>query len=307
MESKTDHVISLAKEIVDDIELGRYDAQSILLKCSRLARYVNNDKIRKWLRFEMQGYVLGDSISEEYMSKTGRWTDKQENKGYWMPLSQIESTIESEKSTLSMLRIPDTSSAHAGVIVNNITRQIHLISSQISKLGGVKSRVISLAHDFATDVYYEKIFDNLAESIFDKYKSEIDLLIAQNAGDIIEQIPSVVARLSDTNKESISQALTTCRRIVDSFADHILPPSEETIQIGDKVLSLKADKPLNRLNAYVHLNCESESRKKKIRQNLQNLYDRISTGVHSDIDAQEARNLFFNVYLVLGEILTLKK
>lgn len=117
----------------------------------------------------------------------------------------------------------------------------------------------------------------------------------------------MVARLSDTNKESISQALTTCRRIVDSFADHILPPSEETIQIGDKVLSLKADKPLNRLNAYVHLNCESESRKKKIRQNLQNLYDRISTGVHSDIDAQEARNLFFNVYLVLGEILTLKK
>jgi hypothetical protein len=36
------------------------------------------------------------------------------------------------------------------------------------------------------------------------------------------------------------------------------------------------------------------------------LYDRVSTGVHSDVDAQEAINLFFNTYLLLGEILTLK-
>ena len=305
--SKSDHLISLAKEIIDDIELSRCDAQPILLKCTRLARYVGNEEIRTWLRFEMQGFVLGDPISEEYMTKTGRWIERKENKGYWAPLSQIESTIESETNSLKMLRIPDTSSDHVGLIVNNITRQIHLMSSQISKLGGVKSRVISLLHDFATNVYYEKIFDNLAENIFDKYKSEIDLLIAQNAGDIIEQIPSVVARLTDTDKESISQALMTCRRVIDSFADHIFPPTNEIIRIGEKDLSLKADKSLNRLNAYVHLNCNSESRQKKIRQNLQNLYDRVSTGVHSDVDAQEARNLFFNVYLMLGEILTLKK
>jgi len=40
----------------------------------------------------------------------------------------------------------------------------------------------------------------------------------------------------------------------------------------------------------------------KLRQNLQNLYERVSAGVHSDVDEQEARNLFFNVYLILGQV-----
>lgn len=305
--SKSQHILDLAKEIIDEIELSKYEAQAILLKCTRLARYVDNEEIRSWLRFEMQGYPSGNLISEKYMTNTGRWTDFNEKKGYWLPLSQIESIIVSENNKLKSYRIPDSSSQTANIIVNNVMKQMNLTTSLISKLGGIKSRVISLVHDFATNVYYEKIFDNLAETIFDDYKGEIDLLIAKSAGDIIEQIPSVIARLSDTDKESISQALSTCRRVIDSFASSIFPPSEETVNIGGNELSLKADKTLNRLNAYVHLNSTSDSRKKKIRQNLQNLYERVSAGVHSDVDAQEARNLFFNVYLILGEILTLKR
>lgn len=305
--SKSDHVLGLAKEIIDDIELSRCDAQSILLKCTRLARYIDNEEIRTWLRFEMQGFTSGDPISDKYMTKTGRWTEQSANRGYWMPLSQIETTIESETNKMNLLRIPDTSGTYAAAIVGDITKKLNITAAQISKLGGIRSRVISLLHDFATDIYYKKIFDNLAENIFDAYKNEVDILIGQNAGDIIEQIPTVIARLSDSDKESISQALTTCRRIIDSFADHIFPPSNDMINIGGTDLSLKADKVLNRLNVYVHQNCKSDSRKKRIRQNLQNLYDRISVGVHSDVDVLEAKNLFFNVYLIIGEILTLNK
>lgn len=43
MEGKSEHIISLAKEIIDDIELSRLDAQSILLKSTRLTRYVDNE------------------------------------------------------------------------------------------------------------------------------------------------------------------------------------------------------------------------------------------------------------------------
>lgn len=63
MEDKSEHIISLAKEIIDDIELSRLDAQSILLKSTRLTRYVDNEEIRKWLRFEMQGYSSKDEVS----------------------------------------------------------------------------------------------------------------------------------------------------------------------------------------------------------------------------------------------------
>ncbi|PWI28926.1 hypothetical protein DI383_14300 [Flavobacteriaceae bacterium LYZ1037] len=306
-DTKSEHIINLSKEIMDDIELSRLDAQAILLKTTRLSRYVDNEIIRKWLRFEMQGYNSKDEVSLKYMTKTGRWTDKKNNKGYWIPLSQIEASIESQKQKLSLTRIPDTSGDKALLVISSVKNSMSTSTDMISKLGGVKSRVISLLHDFATNVYYEKTFDSLAESIFDKYKEDIDLLIAENSGDIIEQIPSVINRLSDGDKESISQALTTCRRIIDSFSNHIFPASDETIEIGGNTLSLKKDKVQNRLNAFIHLNSDSASRKKKLRQNLSNLYERVSVGVHSDVDEQEARSLFFNTYLLLGEILTLKK
>ena len=305
--SKSKHILELAREIIDDIELNKTKAQSILLKCTRLSRYVDNDEVRKWLKFEMQGFVSGDQISEKYMTKTGRWTDRKEYKGYWIPLSQIEATIDSQTNKIKSFRIPDSSSQYAAIVVSKVTTSMNLTANYISTMVGIKSRVISLLHEFATNVYYERVFDNLAESIFDNYKKEIDLLISVNAGDIIEQIPAVIARLSDSDKESISQALTTCRRVIDSFANNIFPPSEETINIGGNEISLTVDKVLNRLNAFVHKNSNSESRKNRIRQNLKNLYDRVSAGVHTDVDAQEAKNLFFNVYLILGEILTLKK
>jgi hypothetical protein len=305
--SKFEHIIELSKEIIDDIEFSKIEGQALLLKATRLARYVDNEETRKWLRFEMQGYNNSDETSLKFMGKTGRWTDKEKLEGYWMPLSQIETAVEAQKQKLSLIRIPDTSGDRAVFVIDRVTAQMNSATQSISKLGGIKSRVVSLIHDFATNAYYQKTFDNVAESIFDKYKSDIDNLIAESSGDVLNQIPSVINRLSEGDNESISQALMTCRRIIDSFANHIFPATDDTIDIGGNTLSLKQDKVLNRLNAYIHQNINSDSRKKKLRQNLSNLYERVSAGVHSDVDAHEAKSLFFNTYLLLGELLTLKK
>jgi hypothetical protein len=305
--SKTGHTITLAKEIIDDIELSRLDCKAVLLKATRLSRYVDDEDVRKWLRFEMQGYNSKEDISLNYMSKTGRWTDKEKLEGYWIPLAQVEASCEAQKQKLALIRIPDTSGDRATFVIDRVTNQMNGATTNISKLEGIKSRVVSLIHDFATSVYYQNTFDALAENIFDNYKKDIDLLIAENLGDVIEQIPSVISRLAENKSESISQALTTCRRIIDSFADHIYPASDSTINIGGNELSLKKDKVQNRINAYIYDNCESESRRKKLRQNLSNLYERVSVGVHSDVNSHEAKSLFFNTYLLLGEILTLKK
>ena len=69
------------------------------------------------------------------------------------------------------------------------------------------------------------------------------------------------------------------------------------------MLKLDASKHQNRINAYVSQITESDSRRKKLRQNLSNIFDRVSTGVHTDVTSDEAFSLFLNVYLLLGEIL----
>lgn len=302
-QSKSEHILELAKELLDDIELSRLPAESLLLKCSRLARWVGTEEIKYWVSLELKGYNSSNEISLKYMGITGRWTDKENNKGYWGPLAQQESAIAAETEKLHSITTPDTSGDFGFRVMQMYQQQLNSTTTAISKLRGIRSRVLAQLHSFVSDVYYEKEFESLSESIFENYKSHIDTLISSHAGSVLEQIPSVMSRLSEDEPESVSQALTTVRRIIDAFADSIYPPSDETINIGGNELSLSANKHQNRINAFVHQKTDSKSRKTKIRQNLANLYDRVSTGVHRDVSVEEARALFLNTYLLLGEIL----
>ncbi|MFN5766115.1 MAG: hypothetical protein ACK470_17355, partial [Pseudanabaena sp.] len=57
---------------------------------------------------------------------------------------------------------------------------------------------------------------------------------------------------------------------------------------------------------YIQLKTNSKSRKQKLRQTLSNLYSRVCSGVHSDVSINEAKALFLEVYLFLGEVLSLE-
>jgi AbiTii-like protein len=302
-QSRSEHILELAKELLDDIELSRLSAESLLLKASRLARWVGSDEIKYWINLEMKGYNSSNETSLKYMGITGRWVNREEQKGYWGPLAQHEAALEAQNIKLRSMSTPDTSGDWAFRVMQMHQEQMASTTSYISTLSAIKSRVLAHLHNFVSEVYYEKEFDSLSESIFEKYKSEVDTLIAVHCGDVLEQIPSVMSRLAEGNTESISQALSTARRIIDSFADSVFPPTEETIKMGGNEVTLGANKHQNRINAFVHQRIESKSRKTKIRQNLSNLYDRVSTGVHNDVTAEEARSLFLNTYLLLGEVL----
>jgi hypothetical protein len=302
--SRSEHTLELVQDLLDDLELGRTSGERLILKASRLARIVGADEIKEWLRFELGGFKSGNETSIKYMGLTGRWRKKEDNKGYWVPLAQIEALIEAEKSKLSVMRIPDSAGDNnSGVPL--ATRAMDAASGNISKFSGIRSKVMAQLHAFVTDIYYEKIFDNLSESIFENYKRDVDNLITSTCGDVIEQIPSAMERLSSGDSEAISHALTTCRRIIESFADSIYPPTDRTIEIGGNQLKLDAGKHQNRINAYIHGYCDSKSRKQRFRQNLSNLFGRVSSGVHKDVSAEEAKALFLNTYLFLGEVLHL--
>jgi hypothetical protein len=92
-QSRSEHILELARELLDDIELGRTTAEGLILKASRLARWVGSDETRYWLTLEMGGYNSSDPVSLKYMGITGRWIDREKNRGYWGPLSRIPSFL----------------------------------------------------------------------------------------------------------------------------------------------------------------------------------------------------------------------
>ncbi|XSC43491.1 hypothetical protein ACF1BQ_036965 [Bradyrhizobium sp. RDT10] len=233
MKSQSQHTLELCRELLDDIELGRLNSDKLLLKCSRLARLAGSDEIQEWIGFEMRGYNSTDTISLKYMGLTGRWTNYKEKEGYWGPLAQQEASIEALNATLAALKLPDVSGEYAAITMNNILGSIAATRNSISTLSGVRSRILALLHDFVSQVYYEREFAALAEGVFERYKKDIDTLIAVHAGGVLNKIPSAINRLSEGDEEGVSQALTTCRRIIEAFADAIFPPTDKVMELGE--------------------------------------------------------------------------
>lgn len=70
---------------------------------------------------------------------------------------------------------------------------------------------------------------------------------------------------------------------------------------------MKQGNVLNRLSAYVHSRGVSGGRADRLRRALFDLYGRVSTGVHANVDGLEARYVFLTTYIVLGELLDLQE
>jgi len=45
LKSSSKHIVKLAADLIDDIELSRLPSESLLLKCSRLARLVGDEEM----------------------------------------------------------------------------------------------------------------------------------------------------------------------------------------------------------------------------------------------------------------------
>lgn len=307
VQSESEHILELSRELLDDIELDRLPANKLILKCSRLARLAGSDEMKAWIQHEMEGYNSTGGVSLKYMTKTGRWTDYKEKKGWYKPLPEIDGMIETYKAQLTASAVTSISGGLSMAVINTLAKNRATLSQTISKFIGIRSRVLGLLHNFVASIYYERQFSKVAETTFERYKREVDSLIAEKAGDVLTKIPAVVSRLQEGDEEAISQALTTCRRIIETFADSIFPPTDEPIEVNGKPVLLDASKFKNRLVTYISQRTDSSARRDKLRQNLTNLYDRVSAGVHSDVTSEEAFSLFLNVYLFLGEVLNLSE
>lgn len=305
--SQSQHITELARELLDDIELSRIPAQTLILKASRLARFVGSEKIRTWLYFELHAYNGTDPVALEYLSATGRWIDEEKKTAYWGSFAEQVAWIESLRAEQSSIRVPDVSGDYVAIALNNVMNRLQQLGNQIRAIERVKNRVLSQLHSWVSSVYYEITLGGAAETIFEKFRQEVDIKIAESCTDVLDKLPVIYDRLREGDAESISQAMTSCRRIVDAFSDAVFPPVEDTIDVDGNKIKLGPQQHQNRLIAFIASKTESKSRRQRLRQALSNIYDRVCAGVHSDISVQEAQSLVLNMYVFLGEVATIDK
>ncbi|MCF5736433.1 hypothetical protein GIV17_19850 [Pseudomonas syringae] len=153
--------------------------------------------------------------------------------------------------------------------------------------------------------------------MFERIQHKVDKSVAELIPQAVKKLTSVYDNLLSQNTEDWSNAVHSCRRILQDVADVLYPPrASKIINPGPRQREIKlgADNYINRLVAYVEENSASErfeeivgSHMKYLGERLDSIFQAAQKGSHDVITSQdEADRYVIYTYLVIGDILKLK-
>jgi len=162
------------------------------------------------------------------------------------------------------------------------------------------------AHKRASKLLVTLKYTDAPRTAFDVLKEAIDDRLLDLNPQIAEQLMHTFQAVASPKPESWSHALTSCRRLMESLADALYPPREESA--GSRKLG--KEQYLNRLWAFMDQTILSESNKEMAKAHvdflgawLEKSQKLANKGVHADLGRIEAVKAVFHTYLVIGDIL----
>ena len=162
------------------------------------------------------------------------------------------------------------------------------------------------SHEFASALYNQLKFSGTVKNCFDILKTAVDDTLLDLNPALAEQLMLAFKAVSSQKEEEWSQALTTCRRLLEGLADELHPASTELT----KGRALNQAQYVNRLWAFMDKAIESESNRELAKAHVDFLgawmekTNKLSNkGVHAEVSQVEAVKAIFHAYLVVADIL----
>lgn len=162
------------------------------------------------------------------------------------------------------------------------------------------------SHEFASQIYNKLKFSGTISNCFDILKTAVDDKLLDLNPTIAEQLMLAFKAISSDKEEEWSQALTTCRRLLEGLADELYPASKEKFNGR----SVGQGQYVNRLWAFMDGAIQSESNKELAKSHIDFLgswLDKVNKltnkGVHAGLDRIEAVKSVFHTYLVVADLL----
>jgi competence ComEA-like helix-hairpin-helix protein len=162
------------------------------------------------------------------------------------------------------------------------------------------------AHSRATSLYKRIAYSDTPQTSFDVLKNAVDDRLLDFSPTQAEQLMMAFQAVSGDKAESWSQALTTCRRLIEGLADVLYPPRAEPVNgrmVGEKQY-------INRLWAFMDGSITSESNRDLAKAHidfvgsyLERVYRVTNKGVHADVSRMEAVKAVFHTYLAVADLL----
>ena len=326
---------SLAADLVLDIELNRLPVEPLLYKARRLANILGDVEVEEWLGCELGGYTAEVPVHAMAMAKrVGRDSSapvnvtlakklpedvaahlEQERKGrlnYSEGLPRLETAVlpgldeAASKNAQTAGALRRRATLPGGKVIDPIAWEhavprAHLQAITIREIG---RRVRAELHRWAASKYHHCAFADVTGSIFERHRRLVDEVLTRAAPEVVEKIPSVYDRLADQeDTEAVSQAMSTTRRMIASFADAIFPAQgTPVIDEAGRPHDVRQADVLNRIQQALNEGCSSKSRVARLAAGVRAIYERVSAGMKTDMAPEEAQSLFLATYLVLGEV-----
>ena len=326
--------LSLSAEILKNIELSEIPLTNTALKVSRLARLLNDFEFQKIMEYEVGGYPSRPTgvhpdiwklavAAGRKVEETDQATKAIKEFIYLSPISELEEQLRISEASLQSARDPDVSisSANPTQFVwtpqgNTIER--NTIRQSITKASQRLASRRTLIYSYVMRKHYELKFSGIADDIFTRIRERVDRTIGETVPSAIQKLSSVYDNLRSENPEDWSNAVHSCRRILQDLADAVFPPTDEerTKTSDGKTIKIKLGKDnyINRIIAFVEDKSTSERHKDIVGSQLGFLGDRLDSvfragqkGSHSVVSREEAERYVVYTYLLVGDLLDLNR
>lgn len=329
MEDKIQLALQLSEELLTGIEMETLSTTSIALRCLRLARLMSDRKSVQWLQYETSGYprtkdgfIENESFQIGFDNGRGCYSEEDKKRSIFTELaSELESLIQSNEAAIGALTTQGASVSgdYSVIALGNLSRSVQQHTSDIIQNIKKSHRSLSILrgryYAYTLSVNMELKFSRKVEEIFHSYRSTIDSKFIELAPKSIKMLDASYERLSSTNTESWSQALTSCRRVFQEIADALFNITfkdyKDQIYItkSKKSLNITGDNYLNRIYAVIDDIQSSAANNTLIGSHIlyvidwaENLHSLLCKGVHSELTFEEARRGILHTYMCLGDI-----
>lgn len=325
--------LALSNEILKNIELSELNLEALCLKASRLARLLNDEIMQKIFSHEASGYPSGpDGIpvdvfrlaqiaGREYKKKDEK-SGEDKSYAYIQSAGELEASLSASKEALRAAQDPNVSVSSANpnqylfTPVGN-AKQRHQLQINITATAGRISSRRALVHRYATEKHYELKFSAISSDIFSRIRERVDGTIGEHVPAAVNKLAAVYENLQSSNTEDWSNAVHSCRRVLQDLADALFPAqTDRAVDKGGvkRTIKLGPDNYINRLVTYAADNSDSGRFTAIVGSQLNFLSDRLEAlfraaqkGSHDIIlSREEADRYVIYTYLIVGDILALR-
>jgi hypothetical protein len=242
--------------------------------------------------------------------------------GEWKPetvcadtVAVLESRVATFREQLKVSFDPSPSMSSQSVInpiAPSNAQERYGLSNRIIADRDVLQRIKNSIHSYVVSCNYSLRFGAITQDVFDRTRQRVDAELAALCPAAAKRFVSAYEDLRSSNSVDWSNAVHSCRRVLQDLADVIFPAQDAPIQREGKQVDVSEDKYVNRLMCYIEDQSESETWTAVVGSTLAFIGDRLdalvdagSKGTHHKVEGDEADRYVIYTYLVVGDILSL--